>query len=97
NFTVDDGVGATSSGTFNWTVTPVNDEQVLATNTGATVAEGSSANLVTNAMLQTTDVDNTSGQLVYTVDSIPGNGTLYRNGVALSATDTFTQADIDST
>ncbi|PNY36817.1 hypothetical protein C2E31_10670, partial [Rhodopirellula baltica] len=80
NFTVDDGVGATSSGTFNWTVTPVNDEQVLATNTGATVAEGSSANLVTTAMLQTTDVDNSSSQLVYTVSSTPGNGTLYRNG-----------------
>ncbi len=45
-------------------------------------------------MLDTNDVDNTDAQLVYTVDVAPVNGTLYRNGVALSATDTFTQADI---
>ncbi len=47
-------------------------------------------------MLETTDVDNTDTQLVYTVDVAPVNGTLYRNGLALSATDTFTQADIEA-
>ena len=47
-------------------------------------------------MLQTTDVDNTAVELVYTVDAVPGNGTLYNNGVALAATDTFTQADVDA-
>ena len=41
-------------------------------------------------------MDNTNAQLVYTVDVIPANGTLYNNGVALNATDTFTQADIDA-
>ncbi|MCC9598944.1 DUF4347 domain-containing protein [Stieleria sp. JC731] len=77
-------------------VASVNDEEVLSTNTGSTVAEGSTGNIITNTQLQTTDVDNTTSQLTYTVDSAPGNGTLYRNGVALSASDTFTQADIDS-
>jgi hypothetical protein len=52
--------------------------------------------VVTTAMLQTTDVDNANSELVYTVDGVPGNGTLFNNGVALGATDTFTQADIDA-
>ncbi|QDV47196.1 Cadherin domain protein [Stieleria neptunia] len=89
--------GATpATGTFNITVTAVNDEQVLATNTGDTVPEGSVGNTVTTAMLETTDVDNTDSQLVYTVDAVPTNGTLYRVGVALNVSDTFTQADIDA-
>ena len=46
--------------------------------------------------MATTDVDNSAAQIVYTVDATPSNGTLYRNWVALSATDTFTQADIDA-
>ena len=61
DFSVDDGLGTGSSGTFNITVTPVNDEEVLATNTGATVNEASSGNVITTAMLETTDVDNTPG------------------------------------
>ena len=40
------------SGTFNITVTPVNDEEVLATNTGTTVNEASSGNVLTTAMLR---------------------------------------------
>ncbi|QDV13542.1 Bifunctional hemolysin/adenylate cyclase precursor [Rosistilla oblonga] len=88
------GGGTILLGTFDVDITTVNDEQILAVNTGTTVAEGSTGNTITTAMLQTTDVDNTNAQLVYTVDSIPVNGTLYRNAVALSASDTFTQADI---
>ena len=96
-FTVNDGItDSVASYTMTIDVTPVNDEQILATNTGATVAEGSLGNVITNAMLQTTDVDNTTAQLVYTVDAVPINGTLYNNGVALSVSDTFTQADIDA-
>ena len=67
-------------GTVNVDITAVNDEQVLTTNTGATVAEGSTGNVVTAAMLDTNDVDNTDAQLIYTVDVAPVNGTLYRNG-----------------
>ena len=75
---------------------PVNSEQVLAVNTGTTVAEGSTGNLITTAMLETTDVDNTVVQLVYTVTTAPVNGTLYLSGVALASTGTFTQDDIDN-
>ncbi len=83
-------------GAVNVDITAVNDEQVLATNAGDTVAEGSSGNVVSTAMLETTDVDNTDSQLVYTVDVLPANGTLYRNAVVLNVNDTFTQAYIDA-
>ena len=76
DFSVDDGAGTSSSGTFNITVTPVNDEEVLATNTGTTVNEASTGNVITTAMLETTDVDNTAAQLIYTVTAATGNGTL---------------------
>ena len=96
NFNVDDGTGANSSGTFNITVTPVNDEEVLATNAGTTVNEASTGNVITTSMLETTDVDNTAAQLTYTVTAATGNGTLRLSGTALGVSDTFTQADIDA-
>ena len=49
---------------------------MLATNTGTTVNEASSGNVITTAMLETTDVDNTAAQLTYTVTTATGNGTL---------------------
>ena len=85
-----------SSGTFNLTITPVNDEEVLATNVGTTVNEASSGNAITTAMLETTDADNTAAQLTYTVTAATGNGTVRLSGTALGVTDTFTQADIDA-
>ena len=85
------------SGTFNiHGQSAVNDEEVLATNTGTTVSEASSGNVVmTTAMLETTDVDNTPAQLTYTVTAATGNGTLRLSGTALGVSDTFTQGDID--
>ncbi|MCP4340448.1 MAG: DUF4347 domain-containing protein [Desulfobulbaceae bacterium] len=97
DFSVDDGTGVASSDTFIITITPVNDnEQVLALNTGGTVAEGSTGNTITAAMLTTTDADNTADQLVYTLNTSPFNGTLFLSGSALVGTDTFTQDDIDT-
>ena len=87
---------STATETASITVTDVNDEQVLSTNTGMTVLEGSVGNVITTAMLETTDVDNTAAQLVYTVNSVPTNGVLRRNGINLSVSSTFTQADIDA-
>ena len=78
------------------TINPVNDEQVLAVNTGTTVTEGGTGNVITAAMLETTDVDNAADQLIYTVTTAPANGTLYLSGVALAASHTFTQDDIDN-
>lgn len=90
-----DGVANSNPAISLFLINAVNDEQVLATNDGATVAEGSLANIITTAMLQTTDVDNSNAEVVYTLDSLPGFGTLYRNGSPLSIASTFTQADVD--
>jgi hypothetical protein len=91
-FRVNDAVGPGTTGTFNISVTAVNDEQVLSTNSGLSVAKGASAAIASSA-LSTTDVDNTPAQLTYTVTTAPSNGTLRRSG---TATTSFTQADINA-
>ena len=87
-----DGMPLSDTDNVSITVTSVNDEQVLVTNTGATVVEGSTGNVITTAMLETTDVDNTDGELIYTITTTPGNGILYNNGDALGVSDTFSQS-----
>ena len=69
---------------------------MLATNTGRTVNENSTGNVINNTQLQTTDIDNTASQLVYTITTATSNGTLRRSGLALGVSSTFTQADIDA-
>ena len=76
-------------------ITPVNDEESLDANAGLTLDEGATGS-ITATELATSDVDNTAAQLIYTVDVTPIHGTLSLNWVTLSATDTFTQADIDA-
>ncbi len=94
--------GNTGSGGPNMTVnfvqidiTGINDEQSLDTNAGLTLYEGGTAT-ITSSELATSDVDNTAGQLTYTIDAAPSNGTVFLSGVALNTSDTFTQADIDA-
>ena len=95
-FSVDDGQGnVTTTRNFDLTITPVNDEQVIATNTDAVVSEGGLV-VLTTANLNTTDVDNTPAELVYTVTGTTAHGTLTLNGTALGLSDSFTQADIDT-
>ena len=97
DFSVDDGAGTNSSGTFNcYGHASQRRRSASTTNTGTTVNEASSGNVVTTAMLETTDVDNTAAQLTYTVTTATGNGTLRLSGTALGVSDTFTQADIDA-
>ncbi|MEQ1661568.1 MAG: cadherin-like domain-containing protein [Thiobacillus sp.] len=91
-----DGAVDLSTGGATLTVTPVNDEQVLITNTGTTVAENSTGSIITTAMLATSDVDHAASQLIYTLTTAPTNGTLRLNGSALVLNDTFTQADINA-
>ncbi|MFM7373402.1 MAG: DUF4347 domain-containing protein, partial [Sphaerospermopsis kisseleviana] len=64
-------------------------------NKSFTVNEGSSI-IVTNSMLRTTDADNTDAQLIYTLKSLPTNGTLRLNGVNLALNSKFTQDDINN-
>ncbi|HEX8524521.1 MAG TPA: choice-of-anchor C family protein [Tepidisphaeraceae bacterium] len=76
-------------------VDPINDAPVLAKNAGLTVQFAEST-VITRAMLQVTDVDNTARQLTYTVKRSATQGSLSRNGIVLAPGDTFTQADIDA-
>ena len=69
----------------------MNDEETLTTNAGLTLDEGSSA-LITAALLETTDVDNTPAELVFTITSGPTYGTVLVGGT--SATQ-FTQQQIN--
>ncbi len=77
-------------------MTVVNDGPALATNTGTTVLEGSTGTVITNLMLNEGDPDDSGSGSIYTVTTVPANGTLYRNAVALANNDSFTQADIDA-
>jgi VCBS repeat-containing protein len=89
-FSVSDGVGGSLGSTiFNITVTPVNDDPVLATLEPLVVAEGSPSTPITTAELLVTDADQPAGSLTYTVQTSPANGTL-------SPASAFTQAQIDA-
>ena len=91
-----DGDGG-SSNVENKTINmvAVNDAPAIAANTGTTVAEGSTGTVITTAMLNEGDPDDSGIGLTYTVTTIPVNGTLYLSGVALGTSGTFNQADID--
>ena len=93
---VNDGVHDTDQA-ITVTVADGNDNApAVAVNTGLTLAEGASATTITQAMLRTTDADNTPSELVYTLSAVGANGVLALNAVALAIGNTFTQADIDS-
>ncbi len=59
------------------------------------LSENTSATLTSN-LLTFADASSTTGQLVYTVQTVPTAGTLTKNGSALGAGSTFTQDDIDN-
>jgi ELWxxDGT repeat protein len=96
SFTVSDGAGNTlSSNNFSITINPVNDAPVLAINRGRSLRQGGTVT-INSASLQTTDPDNTPTQLTYALGDVPIHGTLRLSGTALSAGQTFTQEDINS-
>jgi ELWxxDGT repeat protein/VCBS repeat-containing protein len=68
---------------------------VLVTNRGLTLTEGGIASLG-SSLLQVTDPDVTTVQVVYTLGSAPTVGSLSLNGAALVAGSQFTQADLDA-
>ncbi|MDX2231197.1 MAG: cadherin-like domain-containing protein [Leptolyngbyaceae cyanobacterium bins.349] len=97
-FGVADGRGGTiSNTTFTVNVTPVNDPPVLLSLNPITVTED---NLVTlsNTNLLVTDAEQVASQLVYSVNSLPVNGSLSliagANIGPLTLGSQFTQADI---
>src|SRR5262249_44670949 len=60
-------------------IAPVNDEQILALNAGATVLQGATVT-VTSALLETTDTDDLPVDLIYVVSSGPTHGTIAVDG-----------------
>lgn len=90
----EDGASATT-GTFTFDLDPGNDAPTVGTNAELTVSEGRTAT-ITNAYLNEADPDDSGAGLTYTLDSLPANGTLKKDGTALGIGDTFTQADIDN-
>lgn len=98
-FRVSDGVNtvpntALPPSTFNITVNRSNFVPVLVTNAGLTVTEGTTA-AISNTLLRITDQDNPPPQLVYTLLSLPTNGSLKRLGTNMTLGQTFTQDDLD--
>ncbi len=85
----DSAVAAT--GTFSMAITAMNDAPVIATNTGATMDEGTSL-IITTAMLNEGDLDDSGTGLTYTASAL-SNGHIEVGGVTQT---TFTQADIDN-
>ncbi|MBN4005470.1 ELWxxDGT repeat protein [Nostoc sp. LPT] len=76
-------------------VNNLNDAPLLVNNSSIAVDQNSIVT-VTSAMLLVTDQDNTAGQLMYTLTSLPTNGTLRLNSNALTVNRTFTQDDINN-
>jgi Concanavalin A-like lectin/glucanases superfamily/Cadherin-like len=74
------------------TVSSNNQDEVLATNTVLTLAEGTTGT-ITSARLNTTDADNAAAEILYTITTGPSRGTVRLSG---TATTTFTQADINA-
>jgi len=92
SYTLEDINGNTAIGTVNISVGSVNDAPIL-TNNGGT-ADEDTVFTVSAAMLSVFDTDNTPGQIVFTVNSLPVNGLLALNGTALAVNDTFTMQNI---
>ena len=92
-FSVDDGIGSASTGTFSINIDPLNDGFIFS-NSPLAVDEGSIANTIDASILDATDPDDLPSQLIYTIVTEPGSGTLRLSGAALTTGQTFTQQDI---
>jgi len=87
---------------FNIAINPVNDQPVLTTPNPTLELDGTflGETEISNGLLLTTDVDNSTTQLVYTLNQAPTSGQLVINEPGnrrvILAGQTFTQADIDN-
>jgi hypothetical protein len=86
---------------FTITINPTNAVPVVAISDPATREVAIGANqIITPAMLSATDIDSTvrypaaDPGLIFTVQLVPGNGTLLLNGTPLAVGGTFLQSDI---
>ncbi len=91
-----DAAGLISTTQITITIQGQNDEQVIATNAGTTLAEGSTGNVITSAMLQTTDVDDAAANLTYTLKLRTHERHIASQRHSLDTGQTFTQANINA-
>ena len=94
SFTVSDGNSTISEEDFSFSITPVNDEPSLDTNSGLTLEEGGTED-ITIVELSASDVDNDDGEIIFEINS-PANGSVLLDGSELTDGDSFTQQDIAS-
>lgn len=80
-----------------WGLTSSNAMPVIDTNTGATANQGGSR-IINSAMLSSSDPDNSSHNLIYTITDLPDYGVLENlaTGYALGLGETFRQSDINN-
>ncbi|MDX6531732.1 MAG: hypothetical protein QOH41_4022 [Blastocatellia bacterium] len=89
-------VGSLNTSASKGTRMSDNAPPTIANNTGTTVNEGSTGNVISNAQLSVSDTDNTPSELTYTVGTPPTSGTLKKSGSGLSSGSMFTQDDINN-
>lgn len=91
-FAVNDGSGGTIGNTsFSISVLPVNDPPTQTLNNPLTLSEGTRL-AIDSTLLLATDVEQAGAELIYSLNTLPVNGALSLNGVALTVGSTFTQA-----
>ncbi len=90
------GINTSTSCSFKIIITDVNDLPILVDNNPLNIDENSMANVVSSALLLVTDDDNATNEIVYTLTSLPAEGTLFLGATPLAMNGTFTQADIDA-
>ena len=85
--------------TFNISIMKVNDKPQVTIINGLNVSEDSTDNVITNAMLTSTDTEtdvNAPEGIIYKVTNLDNlKGSLTNDGNALALNGTFTQADIN--
>ncbi len=95
-FTVDDGRGSTSQGTFAITIVLVNDAPILVENNGVNIVEGDTETTISAEMLAFSDVDDNPDELTYSIVSGPVAGDVVLATDPLMPITRFTQADINA-
>ncbi len=92
DFSVSDPTGVASTGTFNFTINPINDDVTLTQNNTVNIAE-SGQTTITLADLNTIDADNTRAERVFTVTDTDSGWVKLTTQAGFPVT-SFTQNDI---
>jgi|GEM_PF-4076857 len=95
DFAVNDADNGTVVAQMRIDVTAVNDAPTLEINAPLNVPE-EATRTISAGHLNTTDVDNSPAQIVYTLTKLPNGGSVRLNGSALALGQSFTQDDINN-